>query len=203
MKRKIIFHLIVFAIGIVLILISFIPLRLNFQLPYHLGFFGLAITVSAFISGLTLIARNRVSRFKQISSRLTPIYKYYLPTTFFTCLLFNSFLIFFDVYPGSDISNFIAIEILLVVWLILSIPCIRLSMVYFSDKQIVVFNYSSELKLKVKSIQSIKRYLIFFYRIKITDEKVSSKFIILPKLTEFYSLFITPKSIKELRSQIR
>lgn len=202
MKQRIIISLTSFAIGFILVLLALVPLRIDFQVPFIIGFIGLILLLTAFVYGLIILYPRKKQDGKLISSRLTPVYKFYVPVTFIACLLFNTLLILLDIYPGNDISIFIVLEIMFIIWLALFIPCIRLRLVHLNNNQIVTTNFLEESTLQTSSIKSVKRYFIFLYRLNIEKGTSSQKIILLPRLTEFSNLFITPKSIKELKSLI-
>ncbi len=199
MKQRIIISLTSFSIGFILILLALVPLRINFQVPFIIGPIGLTILLTAFVYGLLLLYPKKKQDSKLISSRLTPVYKFYFPVTFMACLLFNTLLILLNIYPGNDISIFIIFEIMLIIWLALFIPCIRLHLIHLNNNQIVTSNFIEETTLQISSIKIVKRYFIFFYRLNIEKEKNSQKIIFLPRLMKFSNIFITPRYITELK----
>ena len=190
MKRKIIISLTSFALGLILVLIDRVPLRLNLKVPSIIGLIGLIILLIAFVYGLIILYSRKKQDCKLISSRLTPVYKFYFPVTFITCLLFNTLLILLDIYPGNDISIFIVLEIMLIIWLAFFIPCIKLRLVYLNNNQIITINFLDESSFQISSIISLKRYFIFLYKLNIEKGTNTQKIIILPRLTEFSNLFI-------------
>jgi hypothetical protein len=202
MKQRIIISLTSFAIGFILVLLALVPLRIDFQVPFIIGLIGLILLLTAFVYGLAILYPRKKQDGKLISSRLTPVYKFYFPVTFIACLLFNTLLILLDIYPGNDISIFIVLEIMFIIWLALFIPCIRLRLIHLNNNQIITTNFLEESTLQISSIKSVKRYFIFLYKLNIGKGTSSQKIILLPRLTEFSNLFITPKSIKELKSLI-
>lgn len=202
MKQRIIISLTSFAIGFMLVLLTLVPLRIDSQVPFIIGFIGLIFLLTAFVYGLAILYLRKKQGGKLISSRLTPVYKFYFPVTFIACLLFNTMLIFLDIYPGNDISIFIVLEIMFIIWLALFIPFIRLRLIYLNNNQIITTNFLEESTLQTSSIKSVKRYFIFLYKLNIEKGTSSQKIILLPRLKEFSILFITPKSIKELKSLI-
>ncbi len=202
MKQKIIVTLLSFAIGLMLALSALIPLRIAFQVPFIIGFTGLVLLLSGFARGLIILYPKKRQNAKLISSRLTPVYKFYLPVTIMICLLFNTLLISLDIYPGNDISIFIVLEIMFIIWLALAIPDMNLHSIYLINKQIIVTDFVGESAFHVSDIKCVKRYFIFFYRLTIVKGISSQKILFLPRLTESSIFFITPKSVKELKSLI-
>jgi len=202
MKQRIIISLTFFAIGFIFILTVLVPLRLNFKMPYVIGIIGIILLLTAFIYGIIILYAEKRNESKLISSRLTPLYKFYFPVTFIACLLFNTLLILLDIYPGNDVSIFIVLEIMFVIWLVLFIPCLKLQLVYIANNKIITTNFLNEYVLHKTNVKSVKRYFLFFYRLNLDKGTGLQSIIFLPRLTEFSMLFVTPKSIKELKSQI-
>ena len=131
-----------------------------------------------------------------ITSTLTPMYKFYLPTFIIEMLVFNTILLTFNTYPGNDISVFIAVEIMLVFWVILLFPCLKLYQMYLKDGKIIVTNFFSSDVFSENDIKKVHRFFIFFFKVKLSK----TSFIIFPKFSESVNLFVTPKSIRLLKN---
>ena len=204
MRQKIIISVIIYITGIVLTLISFIPLRPDMQFSNSVGFFGIVLLVASLVFGVIgLTKEKKIVKGKMISSRLTPLYKIYIPIFIVILFIVNNLLILLDSYPSNDISVFFAMEIILIIWLVLFLPCVKLHDVYLENNQIITINFFNRAVLKVTDIKKIRRFLIFFYKIKLDKMAGSHTIVMLPKLTESTNLFTTPKSIKVLKNLIK
>jgi len=201
MKQKIILSLTSFALGFMLILTALVPLSISFHVPCFIGLVGFILLLVALIYGLKKIYDGKRKDAKLISSRLTPLYKFYLPITFFSCLLFNTLMILLNIYPGDDVGIFVALEIMFIIWLTLALPFSKLYEVYLDNNQIIITNFLNESILQTNCVISVKRYFLVLYRLKIVKETGTQKIIFLPHFLEF-SYLVTPKSIKELKSRI-
>jgi hypothetical protein len=135
---------------------------------------------------------------KLISSRLSPIYKYYLPVIIFICVLINILMIFLSVYPANNISIFIVLEVILIIWQILFIPFTKLKLVTIINDEIIVYSLLRRCIFPISSIIKVNRYFLFLYKIRITHKDKTTVVIILPKITELYNIFVIPKSLKLL-----
>ena len=203
MKNKILILIIIYAISFAIFLFTSIPIRISFKIPQIIKFIALFFLIFSFLYGQVLLYPKKIKGHKLISSRLTSIYKFYLPVMFIICILINTFWIVLNIFPGKEISFFIALNIMFIIWLIFSIPYTKLKLIYLTDDHIISSDYFKNLIFSFHEIQSVNRYFFVLYRIKIKkgDSNII-KLIILPKLTEFSNIFITPHSIMKLKSII-
>lgn len=202
MKQKVLFSLIAYILGIILTIISFVPFRVSYHVSGLIGYLGLIIIVFSIFYGH--IEMNKfVKKGKQISSRLTPLYKFYMPVGNFLLFLINGLQLFFDVYPGDDITPFIALEIMSFIWGIMFIPLLKMQAIYLNKNLIIATDYFNIIEIKTSSLVEVSRYFIFYYSIKLKDTNGAKTIDILPKLSEAHSPFVTPKSIKRLKRLIR
>ena len=134
----------------------------------------------------------------RITSKLTPLYKFYIPMLVIELFLFNTILLIFNFYPGDDISVFLAVEVLLMLWALLLFPCFKLSQMDLKDGRIIAHNYFNSNEYSEKEVKKVHRFFLFFFKVKLN--KIS--FVILPKLSESINLFLTPKSIQMLKNLI-
>ncbi len=197
MKKNILISLLLYIIGIALGFIFLFPFADEPQDSYVFGFLGIIISIVALIYGLVLVRIKKKDRVL-ITSVLTPLYKFYLPIFTLEMLVFNTSLIVFDNYPGNDISVFVAVEIMLFIWVLLLIPCFKLHQISLKGDELIVTNYYNSKKLKITDIEKVHRFFIFFFKVKLRE----CSFIILPKITESANLFAIPKSIKLLKPSI-
>lgn len=198
MKKKTTISLVFYIVGIAIGFVLLFPFAGETQIYNTLGVFSLVVAAVSLIYGLIImnVRGDKVS--KTISSQLTPFYKFYLPIIIIEMLVFNTILLVFNIYPGNDISVFVAVEIVLMLWVILLLPCFKLSQMYLQDGKIVAYNYIDEREFNEKEVKKVRRFFIFFFKVKLN--KIS--FIILPKLSESANLFVTPKSILILKNLI-
>jgi len=205
MKLRISITLILFAIGLLFVLISLIPLRLDFEVPHVFKPTGIILLAATFIYGFAKI--NTVilnyKNYTRISSQLTPIYKFYFPTIFIVAFVFNTSLICFNIYPGDDISIFFVLEFMFIIWIILAIPNSKLHMVCLYKNNIVATNYINKYILPSNDIKCIERYFVFFYSVTFENEVSVRKIIFLPQKDVFPNLFITPKSVQKLKALMK
>lgn len=198
MKQKIIISLVFYVLGFAMGFILLFPFAGKAHFSDTFGIFGLAVSATSLIYGLIIMnVRGNKGR-TTITSKLTPLYKFYIPILITELFVFNAILLVFNIYPDNDISIFIAVEVILVLWVLLLLPCFKLSQMYLQDGKIVVCNYIDEREFNEKEVKKVRRFFIFFFKIKLN--KVS--FIILPKLSESVNLFVTPKSIRILKNLI-
>ena len=205
MKYKIIISLTLFATGIIFVLISSIPLRINFEIPHLFEPTGIILLISTFIYGV--VTTNKVNiknrNNKRLSSLLTPIYKFYFPTIFIITFIFNTALICFNIYPGEDISLFIVLELMFIIWIILAIPNSKLRIVYLDKNNIITTNYITKYIVPSNNIKSIERHFVVLYSISLKNNKDIQRIIFLPRQDGFPNIFTTPKSVQVLRTIIK
>lgn len=196
MKRKIIISLILYISGIAVGFVSLFPFAGEVQYSSIFGVFGLSISVIALLYGIIIMNVREEKSGAVITSKLTPLYKFYIPTFIIEILVFNTILLLFNIYPGNDISVFIVIEVMLVLWMLLFLPCIKLYQMSLKDGKIIVTNYFNTDAFRVSEIKKVRRFFIFFFKVKLSQ----TSFIILPKLSESANLFVIPKSIRLLKN---
>jgi len=205
MKYKIIISLTLFATGLIFVLISSIPLRINFEIPHLFEPTGIILLISTFIYGV--VTTNKVNiknrNNKRLSSLLTPIYKFYFPTIFIITFIFNTALICFNIYPGEDISLFIVLELMFIIWIILAIPNSKLRIVYLDKNNIITTNYITKYIVPSNNIKSIERHFVVLYSISLKNNKDIQRIIFLPRQDGFPNIFTTPKSVQVLRTIIK
>jgi len=205
MKYKIIISLTLFATGLIFVLISSIPLRINFEIPHLFEPTGIILLISTFIYGV--VTTNKVNiknrNNKRLSSLLTPIYKFYFPTIFIITFIFNTSLICFNIYPGEDISIFIVLELIFIIWIILAIPNSKLRIVYLDKNNIITTNYITKYIVPSNNIKSIERHFVVLYSISLKNNKDIQRIIFLPRQDGFPNIFTTPKSVQVLRTIIK
>ena len=198
MKRKLIISLILYISGIAMGFVLLFPFAREVQISSTFGVFGIIVSAVALIYGVIIMKIREEKSGAMITSTLTPIYKFYLPTFIIEMLVFNTILLTFNTYPGNDTSVFIAVEVMLVFWVILLYPCLKLYQMYLKDGKIVVNNYFNSSVISPREVKKIHRFFIFFFKVKLGK----TSFIILPKFSEATNLFITPKSIQVLKNLI-
>lgn len=198
MKKKTTISLVFYIIGIAVGFVLLFPFAGETQISNTLGIVSLAIATASLIYGLIILNVRGDKVSKTVTSKLTPFYKFYLPIIIIELLVFNTMLLVFNIYPCNDISVFVAIEVVLILWLLLLLPCFKLSQMYLQDGKIVVYNYIDEREFNEKEVKKVSRFFIFFFKVKLN--KIS--FIILPKFSESANLFVTPKSIQILKNLI-
>lgn len=198
MKQKTIISLVFYVVGLAMGFILLFPFAGKAQFSNTFGIFGLAVSAASLIIGLIIMNVRRYKVYTTITSILTPLYKFYIPILIIEMFVFNTILLVFNIYPGSDISVFIVLEVMFVFWALLLFPCFNLSQMDLKDGKIIAYNYFNSNEFNEKEIKKVNRFFIFFFKVKLT--KVS--FIILPKLSESANLFATPKSIRMLKDLI-
>jgi len=198
MKQKTIISLVFYVIGVSMGFILLFPFAGETQISNTFGIFGLAVSAASLIYGLIMMNVWGAKGSTTITSKLTPLYKFYIPILIIEMFVFNTILIVFNIYPGSDISVFIVIEIMLVLWALLLFPCFKLSQMVLKDGKIIAYNYFNSNEFNEKEVKKVHRFFIFFFKVKLN--KIS--FVILPKLSESANLFVTPKSIRMLKNLI-
>jgi energy-converting hydrogenase Eha subunit C len=205
MKYKIIISLTLFATGLIFVLISSMPLRINFEIPQLFEPTGIILLLSTFMYGVVTTnevnTKNRNN--KRLSSLLTPIYKFYFPTIFIITFIFNTALICFNIYPGEDISLFIVLELIFTIWIILAIPNSKLRIVYLDKNNIITTNYITKYIVPSNNIKSIERHFVVLYSISLKNNKDIQRIIFLPRQDGFPNIFTTPKSVQVLRTIIK
>ncbi len=195
MKQKIIVSLVLYTFGIVMGFIFLFLFGGEFQDSITFGIFALVLSVSSLMYGVILMNSRRESEGIMITSRLTPLYKFYIPIFIIEILFFNTILLLFNIYPGDDISIFIVVEVMLVLGVLLLLPCIKLYRIYLKDSEIIVDNFFKTNVFSRHEVREVQRVYIFFYKLKLN--KIS--FIIFPKFSESVNLFVIPRSIKILK----
>lgn len=196
MKKKTTFSLIFYILGIALGFVLLFPFDGDTQTSMTFGVLSLAIAFLSLVYGLLIMNINMDKANIIVTSKLTPFYKFYLPIIIIEMLVFNTILLTWSFYPENNISLFIALEILLVVWVLFLLPCFRLSHVYIIDGKIIVSNYINTKVFNGRDEKMIRRFLIFFFKVKINKISI----LILPKFSESANLFIIPKSIQKLKN---
>ncbi len=195
MKQKIIVSLVLYIFGIVMGFIFLFPFGGEFQNSITFGIFALVLSVSSLMYGIILMNSRKESKGIMITSRLTPLYKFYIPTFIIEILFFNTILLLFNIYPGDDISIFIVVEVMLVLGVLLLLPCIKLYRTYLKDSEIIVDNFFKTNVFSRNEVRDVQRVYIFLYKLKLNK----TSFIIFPKFSESVNLFIIPRSIKILK----
>lgn len=198
MKQKIIISLVFYVFGLAIGFILLFPFAGKAPFSDTFGIFGLAISATSLIYGLKIMNVRGNKGSTTITSKLTPLYKFYIPILITELFVFNAILLVFNIYPGNDISIFIAVEVILVIWVLLLFPCFKLSQIDLKDGKIIVYNFFNLNEFNGNEVKKVKRFFIFFFKVKLN--KIS--FVILPKLSESANLFITPKSVRILKNLI-
>lgn len=186
-----------FIVGVALGFVFLFPFANEPQISSVFGSFCIIMAIGALFYGLILLNFNKKEG-DIITSVLTPLYKFYLPILIIEILLFNTILIVFNIYPGNDISVFIVVEIMLIIWILLLVPCFKLHQFTLNGNELLVTNYYNSRKFKIYDIVKVHRFFIFFFRVKLKNTTI----IMLPKITESANLFGTPKSIKRLKNAL-
>lgn len=196
MKQKIIISLILYTFGIAMGFTLLFPFAGEVQISITFGIFAFVLSATALIYGIILMNVRRENEGTMIMSKLTPLYKFYIPTFIIEILIFNTILLLFDIYPGNDISVFIVVEVMLVLWVLLLLPCIKLHKICLKDGKIIVDNYFKSNVFSENEVKKVRRFFIFFFKVKLNK----TSFIIFPKLSESANLFVTPRSIRILKN---
>jgi len=203
MKKKFIISIIIFAISFAVIIFTIFSSHLNFKTVQIITFISLAILLLSFIYGQIILYPKKIKEYKLISSRLTSIFKFYLPTIFITCFFTNTSWIILNIFPGKDITLAYALDILFIAWFVLEIRHMKSKLIYINKKHIIVSNYFSINEYSIHEVSEVNRFFIInIYTITIENETGINKLIFLPKFAETTIPFITPESIKILRSYI-
>lgn len=184
----------IFISGIGSVFISFFLLNGHSYFVNILRYLGLGLAIGSLIYGSILMNLYVTRNGKLITSILTPIYKYYLPTLILEILLFNTVLFVSDIYPGNDISIFLLIEIMLFIWLLLLIPCFKLKQLSVRNKNFIATDYFKTIEFNAADIVKVNRFCMLFFKVKLD----SGSFVVFPKLLESLDLFNIPKSIRLL-----
>lgn len=137
------------------------------------------------------------------ASKLTSIYKYYIPITYITWVIVNVVTYVLNIYT----VEIIRIEDLCFQFfgvLLLLIPFTQLKLLFIENKEIIIYNYSKPLKFNMKDVAKIKRLFFIFAVIEIRNNTMKRKYFIMPRLDEFWYLnyFNDSKSLKEIKSKI-
>ncbi len=191
--------LVFYVLGLAMGFILLFPFAGKAQSSYTFGILGLAIAAAALIYGIIIMNDGKHIGSTMITSSLTPLYKFFIPILTIELFVFNSILLVFSIYPGNDISIFIALEVMLVVWLLLLFPCFKLSQIELKDGKVIASNFFSTSEFNRKDVKRIKRYFIFYYKVKTNKTSL----VILPKLSESVNLFVIPKSIRMFNKFVR
>lgn len=195
---KIIISLVLYAFGIALGFILLYPFVRGFQISIIYGIFSLALSIASLIYGILLMNKKKENKSRMITSRLTPLYKFYIPIFIIEILLFNTILLIFNIYPENDDSVFIVVEVILVLWVLFLLPCIKLYQMYLINDKIIVDSYFKEKVFNKNETKNVRRFFIFFFKIELKK----NSFIILPKISESMNLFVIPKSVRALKNLI-
>lgn len=198
MKKKIIISLLLYALGIEVGIILLFPFAGETQISIIFGIFALILSVLSLIYGIILMNNRKKNKYVIITSKLTILYKFYIPIFTIDILIFNTILLLFNIYPEKDISVFVVVEIMLVLWILLLLPCIKLYQIYLKDDNIIIDNYLKINVFNKNEVKEIKRFFVFFYKIKLNN----TSFIIFPKFLGIINLFVTPKSIRIFKNLI-
>ncbi|MDG5801062.1 hypothetical protein QA597_11890 [Marinilabiliaceae bacterium ANBcel2] len=203
MKKKFNISLLGYSIGISVTLISLFPWQYKYKIPDLSGILGLSLIIISFVYGMYIANKKRNVKGRRLTSRLMPLYKYYMPILVVIALLFNSCLLGFEVYPGHDISIFIVLEIMLCISMIFLWPCLKLRTVFLHKNEIIVIDSVKSLTIDINEVKKIRRSFVMFYLLKLKDNTKGFKsFTMLPKVEESLNLFITPSSIKLLKNKL-
>ncbi len=195
---KIIISLVLYAFGIALGFILLYPFVRGFQISIIYGISSLALSIASLIYGILLMNKKKENKSRMITSRLTPLYKFYIPIFIIEILLFNTILLIFNIYPENDDSVFIVVEVILVLWVLFLLPCIKLYQMYLINDKIIVDSYFKEKVFNKNETKNVRRFFIFFFKIELKKHS----FIILPKISESMNLFVIPKSVRALKNLI-
>ena len=186
-----------YSVSLVGALVFLFPFLGNPPIQIWLGKFSLIIALGSVFFGMVLMNTENQPSGDKISSILTPLYKLYFPLCVLVLFLFNTILIVFSICPENEIDVFIAIEGMLIIWLLLVIPFNMINQLYVKNNKLIASNYFKSREFTVNDIVKIQRFLLFFYKIKLSNSSI----IILPKISESAMIFFTPKSIKLLRNK--
>jgi len=204
MKQRFIISLLGYITGISLTLISLFPWQYEQWIPDIFGILGFCLIIAFLTYGIFMVNKKKNLGGDLLTSRLMPIYKYYMPLLVMTVLLFNSLLLVFKVYPGHDISIFIVFEVMLCITILFLWPCLKLRSVYLDKNKLIATDFVNSLVIKVSEVKTIRRSFIVFYLLKLKDDSSGFKlFTILPKIEESSNLFVTPRSIKLLKNKLK
>jgi hypothetical protein len=130
-----------------------------------------------------------------LTSRLTALHKFIFPITVIILLFFVAFLIAFNLFPGNDVGIFIALGIVLLIWLRLSFLLnLKLFHLLIVKDKMVLFDYNNHIEINKNDVKEVKTYFFLYYKI-FTHNKV---FIILPKNIVYLKTISNPISILKL-----
>jgi len=137
---------------------------------------------------------------KRHSSLLTVFYKFFIPIIFIGFLLFINYLL----EEKATREDKIGINLSFI--LIMTIGCLptsNIKKVYCDSRNLYVSNFFTQKEYKLESVISIKRWLIFFFKIRVEENGKRSRIKYLPR--EFGNisyLFRKPDSIIELEKLV-
>lgn len=196
-----VFDLLIYVVGIVLILLSFFPIKNGVVLDiYVIGYLGILLFLWGIVHGLFFLNRKVDASFQYISSKFLPLTKFYLPLSVLILLLFTFILIYFDLYSGNNVAIFITLCFMLLGWLLLLIPEMYSKTICIRGNTLLVTNYFKSIHVQLHEIQEIKRLFYLTFVIK-TSNSNYSRILFRPifRIVGPLSLFVFPDSVKEFR----
>jgi len=142
--------------------------------------------------------------YNYLSSNVTFIYKYIFPITYFVFFIF--FVIgSFTFFPKEHFSLYISFGSFLFICLFINIPLLYLKKIYYNETYLYISNYKVVTKLEFNQIESIKSFLVYFYKLTYLNDKNEYKNVIfIPHISEkMIAVMGMPKSIMKFIKKIR
>lgn len=140
---------------------------------------------------------------KTLSSRLTLIYKWILPS-FFGLVTLLIWVLAIALHNESDAIAIVVIGLFFTFFFLLMLPFLYIQKVWYDEKHLFISNYRKVKSVALKNVKGYRRWMFYFYKIDFTNEQGSiASVMILPHMVErFLAGMGTPFSLEDFEDKI-
>ncbi len=138
----------------------------------------------------------------KLSSRLTFAYKYFVITFFTIILIFLVFSLYFQ-FTSIEKPVLLVLIFFSILFILLAIPLVKLKYVSYDKSVTCIKGFRNELIIQNKQVKTIKRYMLYFYKITYNMHGKDRCILFLPHIGEvMISIIGKPKSIRKYQNII-
>ena len=140
---------------------------------------------------------------KKISSNVTFVYKYIIPSLviMITLVLLSSFFVDF---LKLEVAARVFLLFFAFIFCLLMIPLIRLHFIYYNNKFTFIKGLKVNKKISNRDVVKVKRFMVYFYRLFYLENEIIKKAIFMPHIQEMLVHFLgKPESIRKYESKIK
>jgi len=137
----------------------------------------------------------------KLSSKVTFVYKYIIPTFFYltsVILICSLFFNFLNIYMTARVI----LSFSSLVFCLFTIPLIRLHFISYNESHTIIKGFRIRKEVSNKNVVVVKRFMFYFYRVSYKENGIIKKAIFMPHIIAIYKFFGKPKSIKRYELNI-